>query len=369
MKTILTLADDCRNCKTLNLSIVGFGENEKVYQLLVKTKLQLSALLGVQPIAFYNSKTLGKAEGDPRLLHNKVALDSLRISKKDFTREYVGFVDQYVDAELYDYLFSSGRDYAMLWKKTPAAAPYYSINNLSTIIHEKFGKLDYDGEATFADVIVGIMHEVLPSGKSFARVDCKIAEYLCENSIEVYINKFRDVVKTLDLLCPDALHSAYISLNYPSMAIARQRVYRRYDPEMLERYILGAEWYVYLNKRVPLGPDLLSKASMCCVVEKVYNGIAVTANTNIKSFCGTTRRKISLALENILIPAFGEYSWSGLNNQLWSVCDLPKRIDVFCDKPSMRDPIVVFSHNYDFTHLCEMNNSSPKDLIASWVLK
>lgn len=369
MKTILEFAVNSRNCKTLNLSIVGFGERDRIYQLLVQTKKLLSELFALQPFVFYNMRTLSKAEGNPSLLQKKATLDELRISKTYFTREYVGFAQQYKDAELYEHLFSSCSDRAFFWNNIPAPAPYYTVNILSSIVHEKFGQLDYDEESTFADVSLEIAHEPLPSGKSFARVNCKIGAYVCEGSIGDYTNQFQNVVNTLDLLFPDALHSAYISLNYPSMAIARQRVYRHYDPEMLERYILGAEWFIYINDRIPFVREVVENMEEFFAVEKTKNGIAFTAKTNIAEFSGDHRRKISHILEDFLIPACGEYNWSCLCNQTWRVCDLPRRIDVFSSEYSVCDPIVVFSHNYDISHLCEMLKISPENRIASFALK
>lgn len=369
MKTILGFAADCRNCKTLNLSIVGFGENERVYQFLQKAKAQLSSLFTTLPVAFYSLETLKRAEGNPQLLEKKVALTSLRITKKDFAREYVGFVNQFEDAELYDYLFASEYNDAAFWNKDWVPCPYYSINNLSAIVHEKFGQDDEDKEVTFADVSVEMTHKILPSGKSFAKVDCKIGAYLCENSLEDYTRKLQDIVKTLDMHCPDTLHSAYISLNYPDMAITRQRVYRYYDPEVLERYILGAEWYVYLSKRIYLEPKMLENVERFAAAEKTANGIVLMANTNIATFGADYRKKVSGALESILIPAVGEYCWSGLHHQRWRVNELPQRIDVFSDAHNIEDPIVVMSHNCDIAHWCEMKKISLKDRMASFALK
>lgn len=353
------------NSKTINLVVVAHGDIQTVHQLLLYVKQQLAKHLKPLPIVYYSDRTLDQAEGEPHLLQSK-RNPSLRVSRNSFLREYIGFTNCYGLDELYNrlYLSSGPSEYTVNYS-------YYTPNELSKILHKYFNSEENETGKTFGDLVINLKHTVLDFGQSYAYISYQINEELIRDNIHSYLNWSHSLIASLDSSFSNVFQSAYISLNYPDVPITHTRVYNEYDFSLCNRYLLGAEWYIYLGKSISeyLCGDVRDRIAPFASVKELQNGLTCTANGSVFSFNDVLRTKISHIFKDLLIPSFSVYNWSDLHNLEWNVNYMPQVINVYHDPYAKHNPTVVFSFHCNIDEITDLKGIDKSKLLNTFVLK
>jgi hypothetical protein len=216
-----------------------------------------------------------------------------------------------------------------------------------------------------------LTHTILEERCAYAFTAFQIKENLVKDDFDGYLNWLRSVIVSLDSSFSDVLQSAYITLNPSHMPITHTTVYSEYDFTLCNRYLLGAEWYIYLGKSIAsyLDPQTSNQLKEVAVLEALGNGMTCTANVSILSFGGRLRVQMSNILKELLIPAFGVYNWFDLHRQEWTVYYLPQTIHVYYAPCSKYNPTIVFSHRCDADEITALKGINPSNLLNSFVLK
>ena len=350
-------------CRSLNFILVGYGKNDAVQTFLKYANKRISEHIATQPVMLYSQKTLNLAETKPNLLCKSAVLP-LRTPHNTSNKEYTGFVNSVDPDKLYQYLYSSFANPITAFQRPP----YYSQRRLSSLIHEKFGTVECDTDGMLGDMEVRFIQNSCEQEKSYIRIEYKISDMLIKD-FSCCVARFRCLVEELDSLCPETLKTAYISFTDPQMPIIHERVYDSYNIEQVECNILGAEWYVYFNKRIAERLDASAYEGLAKLtkISQMQNGVSYTATNEITEFNSSLRQEISRILRDILIPAVGVYEWSRLYNQRWKVLYLPQKIDVYHDSYNPKDPTVVLSYNYNTDQLAGFKGLSRTDLMDSFM--
>lgn len=365
MEFVMDLKQMKKDFKTLNLVIIGLGGISEIENFLDKLRELFSAHLLNLNIAVYSDRILTLAEGQPERLKAKSRLTIPRL-KSYFQKEYIGFINAPTSEKLYHHLYDS-IEYQNAGFYRP---PRYAHNSCVDLICKKFGKKDSDNETHFmlGDVTISFQAEVIEKGRAFARV-----EYHVIDSDEIRngcLDWFDFVIKQLDIHCPNAFQSSYISSNYPQSSIVHERVYNCFDSVLLDRFILGAEWSVYFGKKIldSMDKSTIESLSALSAVHELKNGKIYRASSDITLFSDDSRKSISCVLDKMIIPGYGLHEWSELCYPNWTVSYLPHLIKVFFDPFSSNDPSLVFLHNFPIETVCEERMLKSSNLMDAFEL-
>ncbi len=340
---ISTLPNRKKNIRTLNLTLIGCGDRNAVLDMLHCAKNALVAYAKSLPIYLYSDTALDRAEAKSELLFCK-RFPMIRISNGDFEKDFYGFAD-YIDySDLYNYLYKSPSQ-AAEWQHVD----YYSPKGLSNIIHDRFSGPDEDLEETFCDFHLRLAHTLRDNQKSFARIECQISEPLMGEEISTHVEKLKEMIRSLDSGCSDGFHSAYLSFNYPELAIVHNKLYPVFDEELCDQYLLGAEWCVYSCRSIDLDMGDKDRDQLSSVMEgePLTSGTLHTAKCSITDFTPHIRKKLYAIFQKQLVPAYGIYSWSQLHRLSWSSSCLPEQILVFRNPFQTTDPDIALSFHYN----------------------
>lgn len=365
MKSVVEMQSEHRNIKTLNIILIGYGQQDMVSSFLREAKELLQEYLHRFPVTFYSSSVFSRAEGNPALLKNQKSA-AFRLSRGEFSREYYGFGTWCDPEALWHYLYDS-RDEGF------GCPPinYFSPKGLSQLMHEKFGGKEFDSFFTFADVEVEIGQSFSGEGMALAQVKCCIGQNILGETTQQKAEELRALVERVGIQHSEVLRSGYISFQCPQLALIHTRVYPRYAPELCDRYLLGAEWYGYLGKGVA---ERLSETQLSCLkaiadVEAGENNISYTMRTPVDALDAESRKQLNACLETLLIPGSGIYSWSGLHRQSWQVCYMPRYISVYASPYDLGDHSILLANHPDTDEIAQETGAAQNVLLHSWVLK
>lgn len=349
METILNLPDlKMNDNKALNFIIVAHGVTENVNQLVKCSEKAFKTQLAACCANLYDLRTLERAEAIPELL-NKPNRFSLQTAKSYWDKSYIGYFHCADYGKLYEHLFSSPKEDFVV----PMPPPHYSKNNLLQLLHEKSSNGDRNEQGVFYDFEIEYHYELLEPGKSFATITCHLNSACVKDDMLPHLDWFDAMIQQLDARFPDCFQSAYISFNHPDRAILHTNLYKTYDIHCLNRYILGAEWSVYCSRRIwsHLEKADLQKLAENVSLQSLQNGWQYKAKSDIKDIDGTLRDKLEEALKNVLVPAYGIYSWSELWNSAHAIGRWPQKIHVHAEYDNLDDPTIVFLYNMDVNEI------------------
>lgn len=350
MKSVVDMAPQVQqNSKMLNMTLIGFGKKDSVYRFLQEAKNRIIRYTSAFPVVLYSEAVLAAGESEPEKL-NKNA--TIRLSKDTFSRRYYGFLDSTTVEKRYRHLYVSKEHFLS------SKCGYYSRQALTRVIHQRFDSEPIDPEDNFCDLEIRFTYEMLDNGEAFAEVIFRVRDAMLNSGVENEAVKLRDMIEDLDSNCPDALSSAYVSVGFP---IAHTRIYPDYDSLLCQNHILGAEWYVYVNRRIH--PEF---TGIEAYVERLKNGFSYTAKVPINDFRVTDFDGV---LDELLVPAVGIYSWSELCCGNWRLSYLPKFISVFYDPWSPTDPTVVLSNTTNIEEYLQEHDILIKNRMDMFVIK
>ena len=275
---------------------------------------------------------------------------------KDISKYYVGFANSTSLEQIHKDLFAS-----LPHTFVDTEEVYYSKERLFFVMKEYFNTKDVCETTTFGDFIISFRQIPQQNGLFDTKIELEINQSLSDN-YEKYLLWFYSLIDELDKNYADCFKSAYISYNYPEYKIVHKKVYRDYDAQAVENFILGAEWFVYANNQI-FSKKLLSNEDI--TVSEKQNGYCYKANCDIFDFDGNMRIKITKHMQDLIIPAYSIRGWQELASQNWTVLYPPKRIDVYYDSCDNND--IILSYNYDIQKIEQTKGLKSSRCIGSFM--
>lgn len=370
MRSVLNLPEkQIGDQKALNFILVCYGEAEKVQEAVSHLQKRFRARIKAQSVSCYDLSVLDRAHGHPELLSKTNDLTFRGADHRD--KEYLGYFDCHDIEKLHRHLFQAPEAHFPIL--IPPSPPYYTQNHLLQLLSTPSEGTDVDSDKAniLDDFGVKYHYEKLDSEKSYAIIKHYINSVCLEEDLTEPLLWFDSMIKEMDADFPDVFRSAYISYHDPGLAILHETVYNSgYDLHALDRFVLGLEWSVYFSGRIlqNTGDAALQDLADTVFVHPCQNGCQYKAREDIRQFKNSTRNKLSYALRELLIPAFGLYRWEDvyLRAQTFAMY-LPQTVSVYFDRFSPQNPDIAFSYHLALDEIEEyvsVHGLNKEDLIA-----
>ena len=349
--------------KTLNFIVVNYGEQEAVDKSVKFLEKLTREVLAKNKIILLD-ESCEKAEANPDLLTKSKSL-RFKTSCNYHQKCYFGFFDVTDFEKLWQHLFSMPSEINL--NDIKSNYTYYSKSKLLELLTNEPEFPILPSENAF-DLLIDYSYTKDEYGKIYSKIGFHINE-ICIDDLPYLINRINEVITLLDLNHPSAFQSAYISLGCNDKPIIHNALYKSFSYCNLYEYILGTEWSVYFSRRIydKIPAKEQNALAKLAEVKMLNSGVQYIADTDIKEFSNITRRKISSILCNILMPAFGTYSWFCFCSHSHEMFYSPKGVAVYYNEYSPNDPIIVFFYNIDFNILSKSDEFREKELM--YVLK
>ena len=327
----------------INFVITGIGAENDVQAMIKLVQRLFNSLCTKWNANVYNLDTLGRAESDSKLLHRKGRL-SFSTTKCIVSKEYWGIIECEDYEELYNRWFKIKpcREYV------PRTRWYYNRDLLKELVKEKFD-LDYREELfKESDIVIRYEYNQCENNTN----SYVVLQLSVDNNDKIDPNitliQFNDIIKMLDEKYPSVFASAYITnlaVDYPISHVA---LYEFFKPDDLSKYILGAEYAVYIGDILyHKYANLEGMQAEGFSFEKLKNGIMYTSDVCIDDFNDKHRKNLECIFETAFIPGYGYYDWDELCELEKRACPLPTVVHVYVDNNSWCSPLIMFSYKLD----------------------
>lgn len=328
----------------LNLMLVGFGENDKIKELLSSVRKQLQVFFDEFQTNIYNLDTLYKAESNLDLLKKRGRL-SFSTLKDDVEKEYWGTINCKDYNSLYLKWFGN------LGREKRSGNLYYSKINLKKVLIEM--RDEKDEEDAIYDFMIRYKYGISSQKKKcYSIIEWRIDEKTKKITPKDILGRFNKIISILDENFPGVFMSAYITNVSTELSISHLNLYEQFDLDNLDERILGIEYSTYIGKNICAQNKNTENLNLSnFFVDTLKNGVQYTSRDNPLDFDEKLRESALPFFESVLIPAYSIHEWSQLSNLRKKYDQLPQMVHVYTDDFSPLDPLIVFSFGMEHDYL------------------